>query len=110
MKKTKTEELSLLPLIEKKEKECRERIASAEKKASQRIEQAQEEAKRLIETRRTSVMAREAKRLKDAAVAMEEEMKAKRGEEAKKRAALEEELKKRIPLAAQEVLKLILPS
>ena len=48
MKKGKAEELSLLPLVEKKEKECRERLADSKQKAIQAVENAKEEAKRLV--------------------------------------------------------------
>ena len=110
MKREKVEDSSLLPLVAKKEKECREKIAASEKLASEKIEKAKVDAKQLIEKRGVSVMEREAKRLKETALAMEEEIRSKRATEQKKLAALEEELKKRLPLASKEILKLILPS
>ena len=109
MKKGKAEELSLLPLIEAKEKECREKIAAAEKKASVRLEKAKEEAKLSIEKTRIAVTEREKKRLEAATIALESDMKAKRGEETEKLKRLEEELKTRLPLASKEVLRMILP-
>lgn len=108
MKKEKQEEISLLPLVEKKEEECRKRLADAERKASQLVEEATMEAKRFIENRRSSVAEREAKRLKETAQAMEAEVLRKKEEEKKKLKLLEEELKKRLPLASKEILKMIL--
>ena len=109
MKKEKAGELSLLPLIEAKEKECRERIADAEKKASLKIEKSKEEAKLLIEKMRASVTEREKRRLEAATKALAGEIKAKKGEETEKLKHLEETLKKRLPLASKEVLRMILP-
>ena len=109
MKKRNAEELSLLPLIEAKEKECREKIAAAEQRAAQAIEKAKEEAKLLIEKTRASVTEREKRRLEAATKTLESEMKTKRGEETEKLKRLEEGLKIRLPLASKEILRMILP-
>ena len=52
---------------------------------------------------------REAKRLEETKRTLENEIKNQKAEEAKKLKALEEELKKRLPLASKEILKMILP-
>ena len=109
MKKEKVEEFSLLPIIEAKEKECREKIASAEKKAVMRLEKAKEEAKLLVEKTRASVTEREKRRFEETTKALENNMRAQRSEETEKLKRLEAELKIRLPLAAKEILRMILP-
>ena len=101
---------SLLPLIQQREADCQKRIESARQEAQRLVAEAKEKAKQVIEETEGRVRVRETERLQKETAALEAELAKEKEKDREKLKALEAELRKRLPHASEEILKMIFPS
>ena len=101
---------SILPLIQGREADCQKRIESARQEAQRLVTEAKDKAKQVVEETEKRVRAREAARLQEETAALEAALAKEKEKDREKLKALEAELRKRLPHASEEILKMILPS